>query len=456
MRKILSALMTIFCTLAAFGQKDSLLQKFKYRIDNFQAVGLGINGGSQYYETKPLAGTSTSTTSTGSFSGFYYALKSTDKILFTSSAGLFSYFNIFKSTDQNTTTRNKGFSASPYVSALNKWFSTQKFTELGVDISSNFYGNKSTQGYQTAPVQYNQDNYTVSINTGIGKGRLENVTDMQNALWLNKALSAANSLSRPLNNDELIELGQSITKGNNTRILDARRRIQFTLETVDAYLQKKGLINKTDIAYFSNLNDILFFAFNSPRLSGTEKFVRFTPSITGWNSNRYESNGTDKNEYRSVAKTLILSTGVARYMPTSLTHQNNYGASVKLFYSSTDLKNKFLTNGIITNENGGTGDFKSGGINLFYQHAIYPNTRTTIDFNLQGDIGYKDASKAKGFYGIGNLNCSLNYFISYRTRFTLNTGANYQNNNYVFEQGALTLRPLTFQLYANAGAQINL
>jgi hypothetical protein len=328
------------------------------------------------------------------------------------------------------------------------------FTELGADILTSFSSSKNIiQGYPAA-AKNNQVNYAISVTTGIGKGRLENVTDMQNALWLYKELVNVQRLTGTLSATDLLELGQSITKGNNTRVLDARKRTQFLLTTVDNYLQQKGLISKTDMTYFSNLNDILFYAYNNPRFAGTEKFIRLIPGISGVNDNQFQSNGTDKSKHLFNTKSVMLSTGFKKYNPTRLTHQNNFGAALNFSYTNADLTDRNFTNGIITNELKGKTDLRKAGANLFYEHAIYPNTRTNITFNLQTDFGYQNDDTRK-IYADANLFCNVDYFISYRTRLNFGTGAFYQRNMYNIGN-YVEIKNNSFQLYANAGLQVSL
>lgn len=456
MRKILIALIFIIPAQTTFCQNDSLLKNFKYRISNYRAIGFNIGGAGQFNQTEPAVSNNTNSNFSGNLGASYYSLKSTDRILLTISTGLSTYFNSNRNDNQNNIYRDKSFSLAPRFTALNKWFLKKMFTELGADISGYIYSNRQQPYNQPATQKNNQSQYSIAINTGIGKGRLENVTDMQNALWLNKALEAAQILSKPLNADELNELGQSITKSNNTRVLDNRKRIQFALETVDHYLQQKGLINKTDIAYFSNLNDILFFAFNNPRFAGTEKFIRFTPAVTGWNDNQGFSDAINKYQARAATKSLKLSSGLNKYIPTSLKHQNNYGASLQLCYTSSDVSEKYYNSGILTVENKGNSDWKKAAVNLFYQHAIYPNTRTTVSFNMQSELGYQDLDLQTSFYGSADLYANAAYFISYRTRLTCAAGAAYQKNSYRISNRYLELNSNRIQLYANAGVEISL
>ena len=455
MNKILLSLVLSISFLPAFSQQDSLLKKFKYRINHYRAIDFNISGSSQLNRFPVIAGTVTNSSSTGSFGASYYTVKSTDRILLTTATYLYSNINSARSENSTGVSKYSAFSGFPNITILNKWFSKNKFTELGATIFTSMNTNKNADGNNPGSSKTRNGQYTIVINTGIGKGRLENITDMQNALWLSNALQTANSLLQPLSATELNELGRTITTANNTRVLDARKRTQFILETVDNYLQQNGLINKTDIRYFSHLNDILFFAFNSPRLSGTEKFIRFTPGIAGYGTNQTQNSNINKYERRFNNKSLALTTGINKYTPQNLIHQNNYGASFRLSYNSFDFSDRYFTSDIITSDTNGNSHLKQAAINLFYEHAIYPNTRTSINFNLQTLGGYQDRDKQTNFYGAVNLTSTISYFISYRTRLTGSLGTVYQKNVYNISQ-YLNLLPDNLQLYANAGATISL
>jgi len=454
MKKIILLFTSCIVSFTIFAQSDSLLKKFKYRIDHYRAVTLNASSGGQHGEADYPVGTHKYGASSAAVSGNYFTTTSTDKKLLTASVGLNGIFYRAKSQDQTSSNTRKNFSSVPNVTILNKWFSKKMFTELGADILGSFSSSKEvTQGYPVA-AKNNQVNYTATVTMGIGKGRLENVTDMQNALWLYKELVNVQRLAGTLSATDLLELGQSITKGNNTRVMDARKRTQFLLTTVDNYLQQKGLISKTDMAYFSTLNDILFYAYNNPRFAGTEKFIRLIPGVTGVNNNQFQPNSADKSKHLFNTRSLMLSTGFKKYSPASLSHQNNYGVALNFSYTNADLTDRDFTNGIITNELKGKTELKKAGANLFYEHAIYPNTRTNITLNLQTDFGYQN-DDARKVYTDANLFCNVNYFISYHTRLTFGAGAFYQRNMYTIGN-YVEIKPNSFQLYANGGLQISL
>jgi len=455
LKQILLLLAGCLPTLAIFSQHDSLLKKFKYRIDQFRAVSFNGGGGSQYQQRVLSSGETINNSSSVNLGGTYFALKSTDLQLLTVSAYVGTHFYRNKNIQPSSSKRNSSFSISPCTSILNKWFTRHRFLELGADINASYNHNKETTA--SLPGKQIAHGYSFQLNTGIGSGRLENITDMQNAMWLNKALASVNRLSRVLTADELNGLGRAITRANNTRVLDQRKRTQFVLTTVDGYLQQQDLVNTTDINYFSNLNDILFFAFNNPRLSGTEKFIRFTPSVNGSGRDDSGTGASSASKYqdRFTTTSLTISTGINKYIPTNLVHQNNYGASIQASYGTRDVLVRFYNSGGGVNETKYNFIGRLASINAFYTHAIYPNTRTTIAGNFQSEFGYQSNDDSQYTFGRTSIDATLNYFISYRTRLTATIGAEYQKNAYRTFQ-AMTGVPENTRLYANGGIEINL
>ena len=453
MRKILSTISVCFFVLPLFSQQGPLLQNFKYRISRFRAINYSVNGGSQFEQYNQVPMDAKNSSASGNLGAGYFFTKSTNRILLTANGGLNTSFGTGKSITQSYERTNRNFNAFPSIYVLNKWFTKNHFTELGAMAYYNYGRSNFRQEIPANKEKNNQDIYSVAIQTGIGKGRLENVTNMQNALWLYKELQEANLLTRSLSDEELNELGQSITDGTNTRVLDSRRRIQFILKTVDNYFQQKGLIAKTDINYFTRLNDILFFAVNNVRLSGNERFVRFIPAIQRNNQQSALNNLADKYRQTSSSQSLVFITGFNHYKPVSLTHQNNYGASVKLAYIDYTSTSRNIIGGVNnTVETKRTNKQAEG--NIFFQHAIYPNTRTIISFDFRSEGGYQDNEDQSGFYNITSIGSTMNYFVSYRTMLRGNIGASYEKNvYYVFPN---TLRPERLFLNASIGLDISL
>jgi hypothetical protein len=229
------------------------------------------------------------------------------------------------------------------------------------------------------------------------------------------------------------------------------------LETTDKFFQEKNVLTADDARYFSSLNDILFFAVNNPRLSGEEKYARITPAINKTFLDQVNNPVSTDNKGRTTNKSVVLLTGISKYIPVNLRHQNNYGFSLKLDYTSYHQNDKYFLSGSLANQFDINTTIKRAGANLFFQHAIYPNTRTVISFDLRSEGGYQDVEKEKNFFGMADLSGSLNYFISYRTRLTGSLGVTWQKNSYGYSYYQyLQQFPDNIQLYANAGLQVNL
>lgn len=455
MRKIILILLLFISIHKVYSQEDSLLKKFKFRNVNYRAITFEANGSGEYNNTDYAAGRSKNQTGGGSLRASYYIVKSTDRILLNAYGAFNTSLSGSRSDNSSTDQKHRSFYFFPQAGILNKWFSKKIFTELGAEANMGLSSSRDFSGSSTTFRGHEKD-YFLSFTAGIGQGRLETITDMQNALWLNDALKKEGGLSRDLSATELNGLGHAIIKANNTRVLDLRKRTQFILETVDAYLQQNGLIDKTDIKYFSNLNDILFFAINYPRLSGTEKYIRFTPSITRLSNDQSNTASATTDDNRSTTKSARLSIGIKRYIPVNLRHQNNYGIGIFANYLDNDADQKYFVSGVLINETKTDAILRHAGINLFFEHAIYPNTRTAIGFNLQSEGGYEKIGDTSTGYGNVNLFGWLNYFISYRTRFTGNLGVRYQKNEFRVNNYFIELLPDNIQLYANAGIQVSL
>ena len=457
MRKTILILLFSVSVYNLYSQQDVLLKRFKYRVSNYRAINLNVGGDGQLYNRDFVTGDHNSNSLSGDLGGSFYKIKSTDKVLLNISANAGLNFNSGKAKDATSNNKSRSFFASSQVSVLNKWFREKLFAELGANLSAAGNGYKYTSVSPAAAEKNKQNDYTAAINIGIGKGRLENITDMQNALWLYKTLQEEQRLSRSLTDNELDELGHTITLANNTRVLDFRKKTQFILETTDKFFQQKNVLTANDIRYFTALNDILFFASNSQRLSGTEIYIRLTPAILNASRNEINTSVSTKNENKILNKSVLLSAGINKYLPSNLRHQNNYGFSLRLDYISYHEANKYFLSGSLINQFGLNATIKQAGGSLFFQHAIYPNTRTIISFELQSEAGYQDVDSESGFFGMADLFGSLNYFISYRTRLIGNLGATYQKKIYTYGYyHLLELMPDFIRLYANVGLQVSL
>ncbi len=457
MKKIVPLLVLIFLALNNFAQqKDSLLKNFKFRIDHYRAFNFSLGGGGNYNNNK---GSNVANAEYSEYDGnlgaMYTTIKSSDRLLQTSTFYLWSSFSGSTSSSNSPTAKILNLNLHPEYRINNKWFNTgNAFVELDAHGSVNLQSSKYSYTSVYTPSKQIINLYNGDITIGIGKGRKEVITFMQNALWLYKDLKENNKLNGDLSYADLYELGNAINRANNTRVLDARRRTKYILKFVDEYLQRKNLINHCDINYFTSLNDILFFPVYSPRTAGTEKFIRLTPSISSNYYINYPNPGSKLQTVRT-GKSALLSAGINTHKPLSLTRQTDYGFTAKLFYGNGAYSYKQLENGQVINTQKGNSDLKSTGLLLFYGYSIYPNTRTNIGIDIRTENGYQQLDNNSTFYNSSSAAINMNYFISYQTYLTVSAGGEYNKNPSNFENG-IFIYPEGVRLFINAGLNISL
>ena len=452
MKLLSTTIVCLLCTASLFAQETKLLQNFKYRINNYRAVNLTTGSSAGISNNDAIIGNADNNF-VGNLGGNFYGLKSTDTSKFILNFITQNDFSFRRVNNGSGSQRQNAVSSSSTLNVTKAWYKKDIFLELGGNVSGSFLENNLKDLNNKKEFVSKSFFTNISTTFGIGTGRLENITDMQNALWLNRALQANKNLTRTLTDSELNSLGRAITKANNTRVLDFRKRNKFVLKTVDYFLQENNLVEKTNIDYFNNLNDVLFFAFNQPRLAGTEKFIRVTPSLFLKNGIADNYKNFNKNERISNNKSVLITTGIKTYKPKSLTHQNNYGVALTAVFGEYKNTNNGYYNNVLNYQNK-TEDFaKQGSLDFFYEHSIYPNTRTVINFIANTSLGVQKINNNTSRFIDAKIGANFNYFINYNTRFTAGFSGNYNYNKY----DAYIPRSYNngFQLQSSVGLEIN-
>ena len=451
MKLFYSTILCCFVTSSIFAQESKLLQNFKYRIDCYRVINLGAEGAAstQKYEnvTKPYFYSGTSV------NGYFSVFKISDKQKYN--------YNISTSATINTGSENinaRGTRTGTFGLSANHnktWYFGKSFFEIGTALGSGISGIRSEKINNLISDKGNGKSIYAAITLGLGRGRLEIVNDMQSALWLNRDLAKNKNLNRTLSDEELNGLAKAITKGNNTRVLDTRRRTKFVLKTVNNYLLDKGVINKNDIDYFSTLNDNIFFINNEYRVSGKELYIRFTPQYFGSNYNNTNDGRVIITKRNNEGHDILINTGFKKYKPQNLIHQNNYGAELSYYSINSTEKQNQVDNNILVFDTKFNKQINQYAADVFFEHGIYPNTRTNINFLAKASFGTQNiVSVVKNFYKF-DLKAYSSYFISFRTKFFADFGVSYQKNYYDFLRTNQYL-PNRFLANIHTGLDINL
>ncbi|MDR2039417.1 MAG: hypothetical protein LBQ60_15960 [Bacteroidales bacterium] len=118
-----------------------------------------------------------------------------------------------------------------------------------------------------------------AFSLGIGKGRIEEVGDARQAVYLLQDLQKYGILEKELSQEEIDELARLVTKVKNKRQFDSRIRLIQEITSVDSLLIEKGYIGKEhSAAYFTTLYDNWQYA-NVNRRSGNRFTVSLRPFV---------------------------------------------------------------------------------------------------------------------------------------------------------------------------------
>jgi len=322
--------------------------------------------------------------------------------------------------------------------------STNQFLSLG--IASNFQAslnnNSSTVNSVIGKQTYNNYFLTIAPTVGVGIGRIESVEDARQAIYILDDLSKKGVLTRPLNEEEIFQFAQQISKVKNKRFLDARLHLIDEITTVDSILASNNLLNKSDARYFTSLYDNWQYGSLFSRKSGQSFEITFTPSYN-WNYIKYNPiDATNNGWVNQNNLTGGLSFIYTYEKPVNLNWQHSVLASLNGSTNFNSSLNQYgdpnSYYGSISNNILNGFDYKSVNLNGSYTLGFYPSTRTYVNASVKQSLllsYYKEVNSTSDSWNktlISNidLNFSVYYYLSQQLRLSANagTGDHYTND----------------------------
>ena len=299
------------------------------------------------------------------------------------------------------------------LSWANKWyFSNLFYMNYGIrsDISYNFIQDKTKN--QTEDTNQKRKEFSVNISpqTGIGYGRIENVRDARQAIYIANALSKNKILTRNLSNDELFELSQIISTVKNKRFLDSRLRLIEEITTLDTFFENNDLLADTGAAYFTTLYDMWQYGDLFSRQSGYEISFSVRPYYS-YKNYKYTPQIRDMIYYSYLHE---MSLNFSYEKPFKLNWQHSLSVEVSGGIYSSSEENKHTDNDYKINTK-----YNTFGAIVNYSLGYYPNTRTYIQVTTSQQIfkvKYDDDRSSMNFYSI--LGANLYYYFSPNLRLT--------------------------------------
>ncbi|MBN1949637.1 MAG: hypothetical protein JW801_00435 [Bacteroidales bacterium] len=268
----------------------------------------------------------------------------------------------------------------------------------------------------------------------VGWGRIERVEDARLAVYILDDLAKAGILAREAEQQDVQALAEIISKLQNERFFDARQKKIWELQQLDSAIQALGLVEGSEIVYYTLIQDNWDYAASPVRESGFQIAGGLTtnPYLLKRNSLReanyftldsvdiYESTNTNWNfELGGIIR-------LTYQKPINLYWQATIENTLQLY------KGNYLTiyNQTAQGEVRDEEDQLVTVDNLYLSLGYYPNTRTSVHFYSSNSfllrLEDKTMATRKELNVIASLGMSANYYFSPQLSFNFN--ASLDNN----------------------------
>jgi hypothetical protein len=409
--------------ISEFNLSDYKLPDLNYRefVTNFN---FGGNNNSYLLSESSSTSKTRNYSFSGDFSAYYYHYLNNATRQKEESAG-FDFSPNFNSTkdDGDLTDRSNSLNPSVYYLATNRIYRDKRFIEVDLDIDYKLLKYNIRQTLNLYPVETIVDerpvyhDFSVTIPLKIGTGRIEQVQDARQAVYIFDELSKIDRVGKERSKEEVLEFAQFISELKKERFFDSRLKRMAELEALDSFLVAHNYLLKSDARYFTTLLDFWEYGGASPRNSGNRLSFSLYP---GYSFYYYKNtgNGWYYNSGKRSYYALSISGGIEykHEKPINLYWQNTI--DINGYFGVTEVHDT-------TRSGKSTASIPNMQIGYFQTIAYYPNTRTNIQ--LTGSLQYmylfgKNDPENFDFHGYGartSVTCSANYYITQKLRLSL-------------------------------------
>lgn len=329
----------------------------------------------------------------------------------------------------------------------NKYFvQPQLFLIYDAAVSSYFARKKNTALSELRCLS-DDKNLNLNATIGVGLGRMEDVTDARQAIYILEALKENKVLSNNIDAAKINEFAKVISTVKDKRFLDARLHKIDELTTVDKFLKDNNLLTSSDISYFTALNDMWEYGDLFERKYGHEMWIRNISGYQWLRNKRYENQLGYVNDYYTTTYSFTnkIAFGFEYSKPIKLNWQHDFSSSLTVnflqenrYNSALDVNTKNKPPMVVST-------------NTEYRLGYYPNTRTNI--YIRTVAGYMPSAYNSGaekrldsqlyfganlgsyYYFSPNLRLSANAYIGNNTYLHLNKITDYKDVGNSFRAG---------------------
>lgn len=273
-----------------------------------------------------------------------------------------------------------------------RFFKVNEFIEIAPRLDFNYNYNKQEEdshyygnynGNDIVEPYYEKENNlssTISLKLGIGKGRIEDVGDARQAMFILQELQRKNLLKKTLSNDEVNAFTEQITLVKNKRYYDYRIQLMDEVSVVDSFLVANDFVDKANsVLYFNVLYDKWMYGDRDRREAGT--YIKGGVAPEYWFNDNIRRTSFVGDTYIETGRYRNVNSyyGAALYVdyryekPLNLALQSSFNAGA---YSGLYKYRYFDDN------------FSKTELNISYKLGYYPNTRTYISGSITQLLGW--------------------------------------------------------------------
>jgi len=147
-----------------------------------------------------------------------------------------------------------------------------------------------------------EEEYYYGLPVSFGYGRIENVNDARQAVYILDELQNSGYLTERLSDEAVDRLATEINRIKNQRVLDSREKAKYQLAALDSVLYASGKLKERNVGYFNIINDNWNYGANQNRLHGWSVGVKAGYDI----KSRFNRNNSEKKSDKCETSDSIL------------------------------------------------------------------------------------------------------------------------------------------------------
>lgn len=330
------------------------------------------------------------------------------------------------------------YSSLSYQIYNKRYFANKIFVATGVYTSYHYGHINDTYEFQDTTsligdATTNEHDIRVNIPLEFGIGRIEQVQDYQEAIYIYEDLLKSGRAVAGKSEQEVMELATLISRLKNQRYFDSRIKNIQDIETLDSFLIANNFKIQSDARYFATLVDNWNFVNHFIRESGTSIALAVTPNYNYYQNYKMHNLVDVRHKYMRGSYGIEGGIVFKHHKPLNLYWQTNTTVRAMAGYTERFFED---SDTIVYSEY--TSSSPALNMSLYQTVEYFPNTRTrmTASFHAgyngyfeEKDVDTDNIMNPTRQYINTNLSLMVDYYISQRLRLNATSSVTYNHTN---------------------------